>query len=158
MFLRDEFAGTPGFEWWERTLRFVFKRYESDWARELALSNMFSAEIHPYKSVKYKPLTKSEGSFPTAEYTYELVKKAIDRGALILIARAKREWFNAVPELESYGKVIYLSSPQQSAISPNNVIDYSRGFDKDQAKNYAWQLITKEALRFEPGRSVSLPF
>ena len=158
VFLRSEFMGTPGYQWWERTLRFVFRRYESPHARKMALSNMFSAEIHPYKSVKYGPLTKKEGYFPTSNYTFEIVDQAVKRGALILVARGKSEWFRAVPSLAKYDKVIYLSSAQQSVISPNNVIDYSRGFEAEQAKNYAWQLITKEALRQEPGRPVQLPF
>jgi hypothetical protein len=158
VFLRKEFEGTPGYKWWERTLRFVFRRFESEHVRARALANMFSAEIHPYKSVNYAPLTAKEGSFPSSQYTYHLVRRAIDRGALILIARAKKEWFEAVPELKHYEKVIYLSSAQQSAISPNNVIDYNRGFEREQAKNYAWQLITKDALLFDPGRSVERPF
>jgi hypothetical protein len=158
VFLREEFEGTPGYLWWEKTLRFVFKRFSEPHARKQALRNIFSAEIHPYKSVKYGALTKGEGNFPSSEYTYHLVQKAIDRGAVILIARAKNEWFRALPALANYGNVIYLSSSQQSAISPNNAIDKSRGYESEKAKNYAWQLITKEALIREPGTKVEKPF
>jgi hypothetical protein len=158
VFLQSKFEGTPGFKWWSEALRFVFRRFESDWAREMALSKMFSAEIHPYKSSEYKPLNKKDGVFPTAKYTYELVSKAMERGAVILIGRARDDWFEAVPGLSNYNKVIYLSNPRQKAISPDNVIDRTRGFEKEQAKNYAWQLITKEALIADPGAEVSLPF
>jgi hypothetical protein len=158
VFLREEFEGTPGFIWWEKTLKFVFKRFSEPHSRERALRNIFSAEIHPYKSVKYGALTKKEGSFPSSEYTYHLVQRAIDRGAVILIARAKNEWFQAVPALTTYDNVIYLSSAQQSAISPNNAIDKIRGYEMEKAKNFAWQLITKEALIREPGSKVEKPF
>jgi hypothetical protein len=158
VFLREEFEDTPGFIWWEKTLKFVFKRFSEPHSRERALRNIFSAEIHPYKSVKYGALTKKEGSFPSSEYTYHLVQRAIDRGAVILIARAKNEWFQAVPALTTYDNVIYLSSAQQSAISPNNAIDKIRGYEMEKAKNFAWQLITKEALIREPGSKVEKPF
>ena len=158
VFLREEFKGTPGYIWWEKTLKFVFKRFSEPHSRKRALRNIFSAEIHPYKSVKYGALTKKEGHFPSSEYTYHLVQSAIGRGAVILIARAKKEWFQAVPELANYDNVIYLSSAQQSAISPNNAIDKIRGYEKEKAKNFAWQLITKEALIIEPGSKVSKPF
>lgn len=158
VFLRSEFENTPGFKWWEETLRWVFRRFESPHVRDKALKNMFSAEIHPYKSKSYGALTGKEGYFPTAAYTYHLVQQAVDRGALILIARCRKEWEKAVPSLASYEKVIYLSNPQQKRITPNNVISKSRDFDTEQAKNYAWQLITKEALLSDVGSEVRLPF
>lgn len=158
VFLREEFEKTPGFQWWSETLAGIFRRFESPNAREKALRNMFSAEIHPYKSKSYGALTKKEGAFPSSIYTYQLVQKAIDRGAVILVARCKKEWEKAVPALASYDKVIYLSNPQQKRITPNNVISRSRGFETEQAKNYAWQLITKEALLSEVGTKVRLPF
>jgi hypothetical protein len=82
-----------------------------------------------------------------------LVVRAIDRGALVLVSRAKKQWFDAVPELRNYSRVIYLSSAQNSKISPNNVryVDNPHVPDIDDQKNLAWQLITKVALSLQPG-------
>jgi hypothetical protein len=151
VFLNPEFEGTPGFAWWTKTLAPIVRRFSEDPAA--VYSNIFSAEIHPYKSVKYAPIGEGDGGFPTSRYTYDLVERAVDRGALILIGRAQREWFQAVPKLRDYSKVIYLSSVQNSVISPNNVI--YRGnpnlTEAEDQKNLAWQLITKVALRHPAG-------
>jgi hypothetical protein len=150
VFLTPEFEGTPGFKWWEKTLGPILKRF--DGIRLEVLSNIFSVELHPYKSVKYEVLTKSEGSFPSSLYSNDLVSMAISRGALVLIARAKEQWFDAVPELRTYSRVIYLSSSQNSVISPNNVryLANSNLHKVEDQKNLAWQLITKVALRHPP--------
>jgi hypothetical protein len=154
VFLQDAFIGTPGHKWWLNTLDRLLTRFSDQ--KHLVLRNIFSAEIHPYKSVKYGALTAKEGSFPTSQYTYELVRKAMERGALILIARAQKEWFAAVPGLENYDRLLFLSSAQNPMISPNNVMVKRKNASLDDAKNTAWQLITFEAMRNLPGSRVQV--
>jgi hypothetical protein len=151
VFLHPSLEGTPGQRWWTQTLGSILTRFSEMPNR--VLENILSVEYHPYKSVKFEALTKSEGSFPTSQYSYDLVNRAIDRGALVLVSRAKKEWFEVVPELRNYSKVIYLSSAQNSKISPNNVryVENPNVPNIDDQKNLAWQLITKVALRHNPG-------
>jgi hypothetical protein len=151
VFLHPILEGTPGQRWWTQTLGSILTRFSESPNR--VLENILSVEYHPYKSVKFEALTKSEGHFPTSQYSYDLVARAIDRGALVLVSRAKKQWFDAVPELRSYSRVIYLSSAQNSKISPNNVryVDNPHVPDIDDQKNLAWQLITKVALSLQPG-------
>lgn len=147
IFLLDAFKSTPGFDWWTKTLEAVINEPKLDGVN--VLNNIFSAEIHPYKSVKYGPLKDAEGAFPSTEYTYLLVRAAMQRNALILIARAEKEWFAAVKGLSTYKNVIYLSSVQQSKISPNNTILDRKALDKDASKKAAWAKLVK-ALQKAP--------
>ena len=142
VFLLEEFKGTPGYNWWKQTLGSISEL--EGYNEQKFLNNIFSVEIHPYKSVKYGALrVKNNEVFPTTAYSYSLVAKAMERGALILIARAQKEWFEAVPGLQKYKNVIYLSSAQQSKISPNNTILDRKAKDKVKSKREAWALLVK---------------
>lgn len=151
VFLHPAFEGTPGYRWWQRTLGPLLTRFSG--FPERVLNNLFSVELHPYKSVKYSPILERDGTLESTEYTYQLVREAIKRGVLVLLARGARDWIKAVPELEDYPYVMGLSSAQNSVISPNNVIfrNNPNATTPEDQKNLAWQMLTKVALAKSPG-------
>ena len=114
VFLRSEFKNTPGYTWWEKRT----KQLRAAIGDENFHSNTFSAEIHPYKSQNYRKLTKA---MPTQQYTFNLVDRLVRSGAHVILVRAKQEWRDAVPSLNSSNKVIELNSAQSSYLTPNNM-------------------------------------
>ena len=69
---------------------------------EKVAKNISIIQFFPYHSLKYKDFPKSilNGYLESQKYNFELVKKAINRNALIVIQRGKSLWFKAIPELE----------------------------------------------------------
>lgn len=113
VFLDESFSGTPGHEWWSKRLRTIIDEVSLESVRE----GIFSAEIHPYKSVNYAALKEA---LQTQQYTAHLIRSFIARGCLILMGRAQKEWIGLVPELASYNNIISLNSKQNSYITIGN--------------------------------------
>jgi hypothetical protein len=113
VFLDDAFVGTPGHTWWSKRLKKLIEQV----GLEKVQKGIFSAEIHPYKSINYKAL---HAPLPTQAYTANLVRDHVNNGSLILMGRARKEWIELVPELEKYKNVIHLNSKQSSYITPGN--------------------------------------
>lgn len=114
VFLRSEFKNTPGYTWWEKRT----KQLRAAIGDEQFLNHTFSAEIHPYKSQNYRKLSSA---MPTQQYTFDCVDKLVRSGAHIILVRAKQEWREAVPSLNSSNKVIELNSAQSSYLTSNNM-------------------------------------
>lgn len=114
VFLRSEFKDTPGYEWWEKRT----KQLRSAIGDEQFLNHTFSAEIHPYKSQNYRKLSTA---MPTQQYTFDCVDRLVRSGAHVILVRAKQEWRDAVPSLNSSNKVIELNSAQSSYLTPKNM-------------------------------------
>jgi hypothetical protein len=114
VFLRPEFEGTPGHDWWTARTRVLRDAIGDD----VFTSNTFAAEIHPYKSVKYRSLGSA---IATQRYTAELVSKNVSNGAWVIVLRARGEWNLLVPELVDNPKVFQLNSTQNSHITPANM-------------------------------------
>jgi hypothetical protein len=84
-----------------------------------------------YFSYKSKQFSMTDRTVPSQEYTFELVREAIKRGALIIIMRSQKLWEKKVPELKKHkekGLVYVLKSPRHITISPGNISP--EGFDK----------------------------
>ena len=58
---------------------------------------------------------------PSQEYSFHLVRQAINRNAIIVLMRSKKLWFSAVPELEDYHSVFSVRNVQNPTISPGNL-------------------------------------
>jgi hypothetical protein len=74
------------------------------------------AEYFPYHSKSFK----KGALLPSQEYTFDLVRRAIERGAVVLLMRSKRLWLDAVPKLVSYDRLFEANSSQCAHVSPNN--------------------------------------
>lgn len=114
VFLRSEFKGTAGYDWWESRT----KQLRAVIGDERFLNHTFSAEIHPYKSQNYRKLTTA---MPTQQYTFDCVDRLVRSGAHVILVRAKKEWRDAVPSLISSSKVVELNSAQSSYLTTKNM-------------------------------------
>ena len=96
--------------------------------KEAVSRQVAKVQFFPYHSQKYKPLfkrlLKEEGFdsyLPSQEYNFSLVRKAMDRKALILIPRSRRYWFKAIPELRNYPNLHFTNSYGNIIFSKNNL-------------------------------------
>lgn len=92
-------------------------------SRTAVANNLVTCELAPYHSVKWKVPGVMP---PTQEFTYQIIRDGIDRGAVILLARSARIWTEHIPELANYHRV-YRPKSINASISPNN---YPDCFDK----------------------------
>ena len=104
---------TDGHTWYKKRFRHLIEETN---AQNIS-RKVLSCELVPYHSFSWK---KPRIMPPTQSYTFELVRKAIDRGAIILIGRGKADWFKYVPELSKYKRYFQPASAQCAYISPKN--------------------------------------
>jgi len=83
-------------------------------------------QFFPYHSLKYRDIPKriSKDYLVSQQYNFELVKKAIERDAIIIILRSKRLWLDAIPELvtlKKQGKLYNTNSYLNPILSENNL-------------------------------------
>lgn len=119
-FFDPQLTGTDGFIWYSKRFRYLI---EATSQRNVA-NKILSCELVPYHSFSWK---KPKIMPVTQQYTFELVKQAMKRDAVILIGRGKRDWFDNVPGLEKYLRYFQPVSTQCAYISPKN---YGKSFKK----------------------------
>ncbi len=92
-------------------------------SKEAVARNISVIQFFPYQSKKYKGMNKklSNGFLESQKYNFDLVKKAIDRKALIIILRGRRIWKDAVEELKEYPRLKYTNSVLNPILSENNL-------------------------------------
>ena len=102
---------TGGFRYWSRIFGPLMKC--ADDYIEIS-KKICCIEFFPYHSKKfssYKPMVKSQ------QYTFHLVRRAIDRNALIVLLRGEKEWRKEVKELTHF---IRPKSTRNPVLSKNN--------------------------------------
>lgn len=113
VFLAEKLKETPGGQWWRKRLGKIIDAV----GIEVVKQSIFTAEIHAYKSVNYKPL---KTNFPTQSYTFETVQRLVDKGAYVILGRAKNEWKSAISGL-SGERLVELNSNQNSHLTEGNM-------------------------------------
>lgn len=76
--------------------------------------------------VEYFPYHSDNGfNFPTYlpsyDYTDHLIMDAIKQKKYIIVMRCKRQWYQRIPQLESYENIILPHTSRRSWISPRNL-------------------------------------
>jgi hypothetical protein len=104
--------------WWEKKLAALIDRFD----QRTVANSVFCIEYFPYHSCKFK---RSRQVLDSQRYSFSLVREAIQRKAVILIMRARRRWYEQIPELESYAMGYVVSSWQNPVITENN---FGEGF------------------------------
>lgn len=112
-FFDPALEGTQGQKWYLKSFKSLLKEFDI----EHISNSILTCEMAPYHSKNWK---KPNSNFPTQDYTNFLVREAIERGAVILMHRARKLWLEMVPELEKYPYKYMPSSWQSAAVSPNN--------------------------------------
>ena len=114
--LSDSFENTNAGRWWTTKTRDLAD--EIGGRRELA-KRMQAIEVHGYHSKSWAPPISN---FPSQNYGFELVRRALDRDAFIIIGRGQSYWYSAVPELRRYPRhVPRLISSQSAHLSRANL-------------------------------------
>jgi hypothetical protein len=111
----------PGKAWWELKLKWLFDEFENrDRARAILARSILAVDFFPYISRKYK---HDRLSLPSQDYSFDLVRKAVNRGAVIVLTRGQRRWLKAIPELDRHPGLVRLKEVQRAPISPDNCCD-----------------------------------
>jgi len=97
----------------ERTRRLV-----EDTSVESVCNNLFFVNFHAYHSKSWYPIPFT---FQTQRYSFWLVNKAIDRGAIIIMSRNTIGWLTAIPLLVAYKKRFEFDSTRSMHISNKNL-------------------------------------
>jgi hypothetical protein len=114
--LLDRFADTAGGGWtrrcWHRVVEGSGLSFD-----ELA-TRVLSVEFHGYHSQDWAPLPVT---LPSQWYGFQLVGRAVARGAVIVILRGRRDWEVAVPSLRTHPFVFATKTAGNASISPGNL-------------------------------------
>ena len=103
----------PGRGWWEQRLG---RLIEAKGQKRVA-AGLLCVEYFPYHSTKF---AHGKVRVPSQAYSFELVRAAMARRAVIVVMRAKRYWYEEMPELGTYSRAYGLNSAQNVTISPKN--------------------------------------
>lgn len=100
----------PGQRWWRR--RFPTLKGLNDLS-SLA-GGIFCVQYFPYRSRSFD----SFGSILDSQhYGFDLVRGAMRRGAEIVLMRSRRRWFDAIPKLADYRRLVELPSPRNPTLT-----------------------------------------
>jgi hypothetical protein len=101
--------------WWERKLKGLL-HYFGD---EVLARSLLAVEHFPYPSKRYG---SGQVRLPSGAqaYSFGLVKKAMDRMAIIVLTRGARWWLRDLPALETYGGLCKLHNAQTAIITRGN--------------------------------------
>lgn len=105
---------TPGSKWWRQRTRELI----SDVGFESVARRLGCVQFAPYHSRQYAPASPR---LPSQEYSFGLVRQAMDRGAEVVIMRSVNLWFRAVPELASYNRLHRGANPRAPFLSRGNL-------------------------------------
>lgn len=80
-------------------------------------------QFFPYQSKRFKPIGKRiyDGYLPSQRFNFELVKKAMERNAFIIILRSRKLWYDAVTGLEVYDLKCQINNPRNPVLSMKNL-------------------------------------
>lgn len=104
-------ARSPGGTWWRSRLRRVIEEVgdASRVARRLAV-----VEFHGYHSPNFRLLPVT---LPSQRYGFWLVRRAIERDAVVIVMRGRDLWRVAVPELDARSRVFTPTTPRSAYLT-----------------------------------------
>lgn len=96
-FLQPKFEDTGGYRWWRRHLGEIIRMY----GMETVATRLACVQAFPYSSEKYERCLQHV-TLPSQEYTFSLVRQAMNDGKPIVFMRSREIWSQYVPELRNY--------------------------------------------------------
>jgi hypothetical protein len=113
IYLDPEFAQV-GY-WWRQKLKSLLERFGA----EVVARSICNIVYFPYPSDKFG---HRRCELPSQQYSFDLVRSAVERGAVIVLMRKGqlRHWEAKVPELKDYRNYVVLRNPQMPAVSRFN--------------------------------------
>jgi len=110
----DSGAYSPGGIWWRKRLRVLIEHVDS---LETVANSILCVEYFPDHSQRYGGRMQP---IPSQNFSFSLVRSALDREAIIVVLRSQRRWHAAVPELVTYKNQYVLRNPRSPYVTPNN--------------------------------------
>jgi hypothetical protein len=112
-------AEAGGNEWWSRKLKYLI----AECGQQRLANKVLCVEYFPYHSNRANWFHTS-ASVSSQQYSFQLVRNAMERNALIVIMRSSRVWLNTIKELENYENKCTLRNPQNVIVSRGNCPDF----------------------------------
>lgn len=121
-FLNPEIEESPGAKWHYGKLKELIQRN----SLENVANNVCSIPSFPYHAGQFNGIPKSfsDNILPSQRYTRYLIREAIKRRAVIIMASGKKEWETLVPGLADYPQLYKLRSIQSQYITPGNFDEF----------------------------------
>lgn len=108
----------PGGKWWLRSVGPLIQEVGQD----CVANNLLAIEYFPYHSLNFR---HGHLRLPSQEFSFSLVRAAIERKAAIICARGANVWFGAVPQLASYRRFSQAQNPRSASLSAKNLSSYA---------------------------------
>lgn len=125
---KDKSKQSPAYRWWKKRIyslcievgKKMGNNNDERWkaGRDIVAKNLLCVEYHAYPSQKKDVQINW---LPSQGYSFQLVREAVIRKAIIVICRSAYQWKMAVPELQRYENVAMMRSPQATFITKNNI-------------------------------------
>ena len=103
----------PGARWNGRVLR----RLVGEFGAPSVANGVTALEYFPYHSLRF---AHRRLRVPSQQFTFDALRAAIQRDAVVFVTRGKAAWEEAVPELTAYTRAFFTRSVQNVAVSPKN--------------------------------------
>lgn len=110
-------ATGPAALWWRRALGPLLSRYPSE---ERVRNRLLCLEYFPYHS---RVFAHTHLRLPSQAFTFEVLRNALRRNAVVIAMRGMKIWLGAVPELAHHPRLFRASNPQRFSLSPGNCHD-----------------------------------
>ncbi|MDO8339467.1 MAG: hypothetical protein Q7T16_02310 [Candidatus Burarchaeum sp.] len=115
--------GSRSHRWFYVRLKQLFGKEDLLKNAEKISKKICFVEYFPYHSKKASSLWKYGGiTLPTQEYGFELVRKAVERGAIIVIMKGKKQWLKKICEYKSRIEYYQTTNAQGSSLTKDVVI------------------------------------
>lgn len=111
-------AWTASAGWWHRRLG----RLIGQFGERLLAESLLCIMAFPYHSIRF-PGTR--GTLRSQQHGFWLAERAVERGALILMAERARVWYRAVPALRHYPRLYHARVKHGGYVTPGF---YPEGF------------------------------
>ncbi|HKB38491.1 MAG TPA: hypothetical protein VKD72_18760 [Gemmataceae bacterium] len=101
--------------WWDRKLKGLLHHF----GHEALAKSILAVEHFPYPSKRYGGGGVRLPS-RAQDYSFGLVRRAMERKAIIVLTRGQRRWLRDLPVLEGYDGLCRLRNPQTASVSRGN--------------------------------------
>lgn len=112
-YLNQKFSDTGGYKWWSKILKECLARFGEDRVSHKFMCLQYIA----YHSVTF---INPPSILESQNFTFDLLRKAMNQEKIIVVMRSKKLWIRAVPKLENY-PYIELKNYRRPFISKRNM-------------------------------------
>lgn len=117
-YLDPEAADTPGGRWYRNVLLKELLAPQNGLTSNEIAANLAYVDLHGYHARRWHPIPVT---LPTQKATFELIRRRIGDGTVVVITRCARDWRVAVPELATHPQVFTTRSTRTTRLSPKNL-------------------------------------